>query len=128
MAEAESTELREITGKLRRLRDRLAEAAGALEGVEAAAAGVVRQAVFQAQGQVWGVAAELIGTVARLERLGAADAAGAAGPARSPRAAAVLRGVIECVIADRLDPAIQALVELHQPPDDEESPEELCDD
>jgi len=111
-------ELRAIGRDLEDLRDRLGEAAARFErrGRESHdtrtnwAAAVTRR-------HLWALAGELLGMQERLLMLGAdvARTRSAGGPPRAAmpaRAAAEALGVIQCVIADRLDPAIDALVSL----------------
>jgi hypothetical protein len=111
-------ELRAIGRDLEELRDRLGEAAARFErrgrGPDDAgaswAAAVTRR-------HLWALAGELLGMQERLLMLGAdvarARSAGGRFRAAMPApAAAEALGVIQCVIADRLDPAIDALVSL----------------
>jgi hypothetical protein len=118
------TELHSIAERLQELRDRLSGLAGELQVLETAAAGAeASRAVTGVQRRTWGVAADLVGVVARLELL-ARDlrrSSATEEPDGGSRAVAeLLLATIECVIADRLDPAIQALLAEQQPLDEGE--------
>ena len=119
------TELRSISTRLQKLRNRLAALAQKLRLVETSAAegAQASEAVSEVQRRTWIVATGLVGVVGRLELLArdlrrSPTREGSAGP--SPEVAEVLRATIECVLVDHLDPAIQALVEHWPPMDDEE--------
>jgi len=117
-------ELRTITEQLQDFRDRLSGLAGELQVLETAAAGAeASRAVTGVQRRTWGIAADLVGVVARLELL-ARDlrrSSATEEPDGGSRAVAdLLLATIECVIADRLDPAIQALLAEQQPLDEGE--------
>jgi hypothetical protein len=76
------------------------------------------RAVLGIQRRAWGVAADLVGSVGRLEVLGLdlrRSMAMEDAPEAAREAAELLRGEIQCVIADRLGPAIEALLDLQRP-------------
>jgi len=109
-------ELRWVTADLETIRDRLAEVADKLEttndGPCAAHAG---WALAVAQRRLWALAGELVGVQKRLLTMGAdliqsARATRAVADTKELDAAAELLAVIQCVIADNLDPAVGALV------------------
>ena len=112
-------ELRAITASLKAVREGLSGLAGELQVVESPpddAQGI--QTVREVQQRIGALTANLVGTLGRLEVL-AFDLrrpAATGDPNESTAAAAeLLCGTIQCVIADRLDPAIEALLDLQRP-------------
>src|SRR6478752_4007488 len=115
-AAAARAELLAVTESLRIIRDRAEAVAGQLE-LQARGADEVRtrQVIHVVQTQLWGLAGELIGVQQRLVWL-AADLRAARQPAEETASdelldsAAELLSTIQCVIADSLNPAVDALV------------------
>lgn len=115
-------ELCSVVSGLQSLRDRIQQTVGVLERRACRAEGAEAiRAVYLVQCQLWGFAGELIGSQLRLRWL-AEDLARVGQPA-SPREAegevlgepAELLAVLQCVLADRLGPAVEALVGACQP-------------
>jgi hypothetical protein len=113
------TELRAILANLREVRERLSELVGELQDGETAAdEAEERQTVRQVQRRIGVLTSDLVGALGRLETL-ALDLrrpAATGDPDESAsEAEEILRGEIQCVIADRLAPAIEALLDLQRP-------------
>jgi len=113
----QTAELRSVTATLRSLRDRVEATASTLleRRARAADGSQARLIAYLVQRQLWGFAGELIGVQERLHWI--ADGLLRPGHAASDEESdgevvdesAELLAVIQCVIADRLNPAVEAL-------------------